>query len=260
MYLEDSKYADIMATFKTFTTDATSSIISGDNLGDVNFLLTPKGCVSSVDAELESGNFVNASDYTSPDLNRSVSLSGMPNQVEGSGFSFDIALNNLPSGKTAVVGFGKIFNLTQENCGSRFSNIYSSIEKLYTYPSGYKAIDGDMFRRMGLRVKSIQNGETVDVTDYVGAGAMIVDEETIVIFYGVMLADANTGEIDEGETYAFSPEGETLVSDGARDGHLRAAWYFTLSSNSGSSSGCNAFSLSSMSLLLGLAFITSRKK
>ncbi len=263
---ETTDYTDISASFTFYSTDANSSIISGDNLGDVNFLLTPKGAVSSVDAELERGNFLNASDYTSPDLNRSVPLSGMKNQVEGSGFSFDIKLNNLPSGKTAVVGFGKIFYLTPSNCGEKYSQIYSSISKLPTYPSGYKSVDGDMFRSMGLRAMSVQNGKTVDVTSYVGAGAMISDDEHIMIYYGVMLADANTGEIREGDTYAFSPEGETLVSDGSRDGHLIAAWYFELLSSSlssaisSSSGGCVSFGISSGILFPMLAFISSRKK
>ena len=275
--LEDSnnRYIDIGTSIKTFTTDATSLIISGDNPGDVNFLITPKGCVSSVDAELESGNFVNATDYTSPDVNRTVSLSGMQNQVEGSGFSFDITLNNLPSGKTAVVGFGKIFYLTPNNCGGKYTSIYSAISQLEEYPSGFRLVQGDMFSDMGFSVMSIQNGNTVDLTKYVGAGAMIMSESQIMIYYGLMLADANTNEITEGGTYAFSPEGETLVSDGSRDGHLRFAMYFELSDdddddptptptpsgNPGSSKGgCEAFSLSSAGLILAIAVIKLRRK
>ena len=276
--LEDSnnRYIDIGTSFKTFTTDATSLIISGDNLGGVNFLITPEGCVSSVDAELESGNFVNATDYTSPDVNRTVSLSGMQNQVEGSGFSFDITLNNLPSGKTAVVGFGKIFYLTPNNCGGKYTSIYSAISQLEEYPSGFRLVQGDMFSDMGFSVMSIQNGNTVDLTKYVGAGAMIMSESQIMIYYGLMLADANTNEITEGGTYAFSPEGETLVSDGSRDGHLRFAMYFALSdddptpaptptptpsNNPGSpGGGCDAFSLSSAGLILALAFMKLRRR
>ena len=236
----NNRYIDIGTSFKTFTTDATSLIISGDNLGDVNFLITPEGCVSSVDAELESGNFVNATDYTSPDVNRTVPLSGMWHQVEGSGFSFDITLNNLPSGKTGVVGFGKIFYLTPENCGEAYTFIYSAISQLEAYPSGYRLVEGDMFRSMGLRAMKIHNGEAVDITEYVGAGAMILSESRIMIFYGIMLADANTNEIREGDTYAFSPEGETLVSDGIRDGHLRYAMYFeALMSDSGTVEDAN---------------------
>ena len=276
--LEDSnnRYIDIGTSFKTFTTDATSLIISGDNLGGVNFLITPEGCVSSVDAELESGNFVNATDYTSPDSNRIVSLSGLQNQVEGSGFSFDIALNNLPSGKTGVVGFGKIFYLTPNNCGGNYASIYSAISQLEEYPSGFRLVEGDMFSDMGFSVMSIQNGNTVDLTRYVGAGAMIISESQIMIYYGLMLADANTNEIREGGTYAFSPEGETLVSDGSRDGHLRFAMYFALSdddptpaptptptpsNNPGSpGGGCDAFSLSSAGLILALAFMKLRRR
>lgn len=273
----NNKYIDIGTRFNAFTTDATSLIISGDNLGGVNFLLTPEGAVESVDAELARGNFVNASDYTSPDLNHSVPLSGMRHQVEGSGFSFDITLNNLSSGKTAVVGFGKIFYLTPENCGEAYPTIYSAIDALETYPSGFKAVQGDMFRRMGLRAMSVRGDETADLTSYMGAGAMIMSEESIMIFYGVMLADANTGEIREGGTYAFSPEGETLVSDGSRDGHIRAAWYFSLEASDtdpdtdpdpnptptlrkSSSGGCDSLSLTCTAALLMFAFMKSRGK
>lgn len=235
--LEDSnnKYINIGTSFKAFTTDATSLIISRtNNPGGVNFLLTPEGMVSSVDTELESGNFVNASDYTSPDYNYSVPLSGKWHQVEGSGFSFDITLNNLPSGKTAVVGFGKIFYLTPDNCGEIFPMILSSLKTLETYPSGFKLVQGDMFRSMGLRVLVADENSTGDITSIMGAGAMIADDENIMIYYGVMLADANEGEIKEGGTYAFSPEGETLISDRKRDGHLKIAIYFeVLNSESG---------------------------
>lgn len=270
--LEDSnnRYIDIGTSFKTFTTDATSLIISGDNPGDVNFLITPEGCVSAVDAELESGNFVNATDYTSPDVNRTVPLSGMQDQVEGSGFSFDIVLNNLLSGKTGVVGFGKIFYLTPNNCGENYASIYSAISQLEEYPSGFRLVTGDMFTDMGLSAMAIKNGNTVDLTSYIGAGAMIMSESSIMIYYGFMLADANTNEIIEGGTYAFSPEGETLVSDGLRDGHLRFAMYFALSDDDptptpstkpgSSKGGCEALSLSSAGLILAIAFIKLRRK
>ena len=279
VYLSDEKYVDIMAEFKTFTTDATSLIISGDNLGGLNFLITPEGAVESVDAELVRGNFVNASDFTSPDLNHSVPLSGMRHQVEGSGFSFDITLNNLPSGKTAVVGFGKIFYLTPENCGEAYPTIYSAIDELETYPSGFKAVNGDMFRTMGLRAMSVRGNESVDLTSYMGAGAMIMTEDSIMIYYGVMVADANTGEINEGGTYAFSPEGETLVSDGIRDGHLIMSMWFEVQEDESdpdtdpdpqpnptptlrksSSGGCDSLNLTCTAALLMFAFMKSSRK
>ena len=83
-----------------------------------------------------------------------------------------------------------------------------------------------MFKDMGLRIMSVNGNDLEDVTEYIGAGAMISDDEHIMIYYGVMLADANTGEVNEGAAYAFSPEGETLISDGSKDGHLKIALYF----------------------------------
>ncbi|MBQ7576826.1 MAG: hypothetical protein IJT21_01020 [Synergistaceae bacterium] len=228
--LEDSngKFADISTRFNTFATDATSLIISDDNnAGAVNFLLTPSGVCDSVDNFMKESNFVIASDYTSPDKNFSVVYEGGENQVKGSGFSFDITLNNVPSGKIGVVGFGKIFYLTPDNCGSMYNHIYSSINALETYPSGFKGVFGKMFREMGLKVWSVlDDGSLRDVTDYVGAGAMISDDNNIMIYYGVMLADREITSNDEGNTYYFSPEGETLLSDGTADNHLIAAYYF----------------------------------
>lgn len=222
-------YIDISANFEIFTTDATDKIISLDNnAGAVNFLLTPSGACDSVDNFLKVSNFVNASDYTSPDKNFSVIYSGGENQVKDSGFSFDITLNNVPADKIGVVGFGKIFYLTPENCGSMYEAlIYPAINSLETYPSGYKGIFGSMFREMGLKIWSVLDDGTLrDVTDYVGAGAMISDDNNIMLYYGVMLADRAITSNDEGNTYPFSPEGETLLSDGRHDSHLKAAYYF----------------------------------
>ena len=228
--LEDSnnKFADISTRFNTFTTDATSFIISDDNnAGAVNFLLTPSGACDSVDNFMKESNFVIASDYTSPDKNFSVVYEGGENQVKDSGFSFDITLNNVQSGKIGVVGFGKIFYLTPENCGAMYDYIYASISALETYPSGFKGVFGKMFREMGLKVWSVLDDGTLrDVTDYMGAGAMISDDKNIMIYYGVMLADRAITANDEGNTYPFSPEGETLLSDGAADGHIKATYYF----------------------------------
>ena len=84
-----------------------------------------------------------------------------------------------------------------------------------------------MFREMGLKIWSVLDDGTLrDVTDYVGAGAKISDDNNIMLYYGVMLADRDITTGDEGNTYPFSPEGETLLSDGKADNHLKAAYYF----------------------------------
>lgn len=229
---KSDNYADIAASVKVFTTVATGLIISPDNnLGNVNFLITPAGIVNAVDEEMARGNFINASEYTNPANNYSVSYSGAWHEVEGSGFSFDITLIDVPSDKTAVAGFGKIFYLTPGNCGELFPSIYAAINSLEVYPSGYSAIAGDQFKNYGLRVMGIYDGEKIDVTEYVGAGVRISDDKNIEIYYGVMLADCNENEINEGATYMFSTDGETLLSDRKRDGHLKLTWHFEILSS-----------------------------
>lgn len=229
-------YSDIGTSFEVATTEATDLIISKDNnKGGVSFLLTPAGVVSSVDKHMAEGNFISASDCTSPDKNHSVSVFQSLPQVEGSGFSFDITLNNVPAGKIPVVGVGKQFYLTHQNCGGEiFSYIFKEINALTPYPSGYRAVDGEMFKKLGLRVISVY-GENVmrDITDYIGAGAFISDDTHIGIYYGVMLADRDITNDDEGNTHAFSPEGETLISDGVKDNHLKATWYIMLTAETG---------------------------
>ena len=226
----NGKYINIGTSFMIFTTDATSAIISPDNnLGSLNFLLTPEGVSDTIDNYMASANFVNASDYTDPAKNFSIEYTGGERQLAGSGFSFDITLNDVPEGKRGVVGFGKIFYLTPENCGEMYPFIYAQISALESYPSGFKGIFGSQFRGLGMKIYSLQSdGRVIDVTDYVGAGAMISDDSHVMLYYGVMLADRNTTQDDEGNTHPFSPEGETLLSDGKADGHLLAAWYFEI--------------------------------
>ena len=226
----NGKYIDIGTSFMIFTTEATNEIISPDNnLASLNFLLTPEGVSDTVDDYMSSSGFVKASDYTDPAKNFSIEYTNGEHQLAGSGFSFDITLNDVPEGKTGVVGFGKIFYLTPDNCGEMYPFIYDQINALESYPSGFKGIFGSQFRGLGIKIHSVQSdGSVIDVTDYTGAGAMISDDSNIMIYYGVMLADRDTTTDDEGNTHPFSPEGETLLSDGKADGHLQAAWYFEI--------------------------------
>ena len=121
-----------------------------------------------------------------------------------------------------------MFYLSPDNCGEKFSAILSKISNdIPVGESGYHEMpDGRYFTDMGIRVVSVYgDGLSRDVTEYTGAGAMISDDKNILLFYGIMLADRAITTDDEGKEYAFSDEGETLVSDGAADNHLKAAWY-----------------------------------
>ena len=223
-----SEYVDIAASIKVFTSDATSATVSPDNNGaSLNFLVTPKGYVASVDAEMTSNDFVNATDYTDPAGNFTASYSEGRHQVEGSGFSFDVALNNIPSGDTAVIGFGKQFYLTPDNVGEElYPMLYSAITSRPAGESGFIEFPNcSALRTAGLKVMVLlPDGSARDVSDLVGAGAMVSDDTHIMLFYGVMAADCDSGDITEGE-YLLSTEGETLIADGSRDGHIRVAMY-----------------------------------
>lgn len=222
-------YIDIAAKFTVFSTNGTNDIISNDNnIAGLAFMITPKTALSKVDEELEKNNLVNATDYTDLENNYSTNYSAGIDEIQNSGFSFDITLKDVPSGKTAIIGFGKQFYLTPENCGSElYAKIFDTINSMTVGDSGYREIsDGSLFKTMGLKVMAIQPDSTLrDVTEFTGAGAMISDDSNILIFYGAMLADCNPNELSEGE-YILSPEGETLLSDGKRDNHIIGTWYF----------------------------------
>ena len=271
-------YVDIAAKFTVYSTVGTNDIISNDkNLGNLVFMITPRKAFSKIDDELEENNLVNATEYTNLENNYSVNYSAGSDEIQNSGFSFDVTLENVPSGKTAIIGFGKQFYLTPENCGSElYAKIFDSINSMPVGESGYREIsDGSKFKTMGLKVMALQPDSTIrDVTEFTGAGAMISDDSNILIFYGAMLADCNPNELTEGE-YLLSPEGETLLCDGRRDNHITGTWYFarynapatdtdptttnpneTIRHHSSSSSGCNSFGFLVGGITLSCAFYT----
>ena len=222
------RYVDISATFKVYTVDATSLIMSPDNnLAGLNFLLTPAGVSDATDAALTANNFVNASDYTDVKKNYSAPYNAGKNEVAGSGISFDIELNDVPTGKMGIVGFGKIFYLTPENLGGLYSMVYSTVNLVATGESGYKEFPNlSSLKEAGLKVVNIRaDGTKRDISEFTGAGMMISDDNNILVYYGTMMADCNAGTIREGE-YALSDEGETLIADGVKDNHIKAAVYF----------------------------------
>ena len=224
------KYSDLSATVEVFTTDATSLLLSADkNEALLNFLLTPKGYIDDVDAELDENKFVNASDYTNIEDNTTAEYSA---GVEGSGFTFDIAVNGVSDDYTAIVGFGKIFTMNRETLGSYYDAVFTKINSIPVGESGWKEIASfSELNSVGLRVIFVtSDGESRDISSLTGTGAM-VSGDMIMFFYGVMAADSDS--ITEGE-YTLSPEGETLINDGVRDGHIRVTMYIeTYDNNTG---------------------------
>ena len=218
------KYVDIGASFTFYTTDATSLIVSGDNnKGGLNFLLTPRGAMQSIDNELDAHKFVNASDYTTLSANTTAEYSGGNGNVLGSGFTFDVAVNGVSSDYSAIVGFGKMFTMTSADIGSNYQRVYDAINAIPVGSSGFREIPAmSSLSNTGLRVIQVMpNGTARDISGFTGAGALI-DDGKITLFYGVMAADSVN--VAEGE-YLLSPEGETLINDGARDGHIKITMY-----------------------------------
>ena len=227
-------YIDVSTFVDVFTTDATDLIVSTDkNTAALNFLLTPRGAMDAVDAELDKNNFINATDCTSRDINRADAYDA---GVQDSGFSFDIVLNGVSADYKGIVGFGKQFTMTRTTLGTEnYNRVFTAINALPVGESGYREMPNlsDLSSKTGLKVVAVQAyGVSRDVTALTGAGAMI-DGEDIMLFYGVMAADAASGDVEEGE-YMLSPEGETLIADGVKDGHIKLAMYIAVSGVSSS--------------------------
>ena len=218
------RYSDLAVTVELFTTTATDLIVSSDkNAAGLTFLLTPAGKIDAVDAELAKNKFANASDYTNLDENYTEDYTSGTNEIAGSGFTFDVVLNGVSDDYTGIVGFGKIFTMTRETLGSNYDKIFTAINSTPVGESGW--IEFPTIAELnsaGLRaVQVMADGTERDISNLAGTGAMINDG-AIMLFYGIMAADSST--VTEGE-YMLSPEGETLVNDGARDGHIKVTMY-----------------------------------
>lgn len=232
----DETYANISATINVYTTNATDKIISADkNAAGLMFLLTPAGVSDSTDAVLDAQNFVNATDYTSVDVNYTENFTGA-RMIEGSGFTLDVTLNNVPSGKRGILGFSKNLEITPAKIGDNdFSAMSAKILALPDVAYGWRVPTEAQLRDMGLIVAGIYpDGVSRDITGYISSG-LRVDGSTITFSYGTVLIDRVFTESEEGKVYALSDEGEGTMSDGAFDSKLTATWYVT--TPGGSSSG-----------------------
>ena len=223
-------YIDIGADIKVLNTNATNLVISADkNLGGVNFLLTPRGSIDSIDKEMNDNKLVPVSEYVNLANSSSQPYNEGENNIAGSGFSFDIEIDNtkLSSDYSAIVGVGKIFYLTPTNLGAEnFARVKSALASMKVGESGY--YEFGKFKdlaTMGLRVMAVNiGGINIDMGEISGAGLMISDDSNILVYYGSMFADAVSLTKGDGE-YNLSPDGEFLLADGAKDGHIRATWF-----------------------------------
>lgn len=229
----DETYANISATINVFTTDATSKIISADkNAAGLMFLLTPKGVSDSTDAVLDAQNFVNATEYTSVDANYTENFTGAT-MIEGSGFTLNVTLDGVPSGKRGIVGFSKGLEITPAKIGDNdFSAMSAKILALPDVAYGWRVPTESQLRDMGLIVVGIYpDGVSRDITGYISSGIR-ADSSAITFSYGTVLINRVFTESEEGKVYALSGEGEGTMSDGAFDSLLTATWYVTKSASS----------------------------
>lgn len=220
-------YADISATIRVFTADATAKIISADkNAAGLMFLLTPAGVSDATDAVLTAQNFVNATDYTAIADNSTAVFTGGANQIADSGFSLDVRLSGVPSGKRGILGFSKGLQITPAKIGANdFSAMSAKILALPDVAYGWRVPTESQLRDMGLIVVGIYpDGVSRDITGYISSGIR-ADDGAITFTYGTVLIDREFTPGEEGRVYALSEEGEGTMSDGAFDGRLSATWY-----------------------------------
>ena len=237
----DKTYSNISATISVFTTDATDKIISADkNAAGLMFLLTPAGVNDSTDAVLDEQNFVNATEYTSVDLNYTENFTGA-NMIEGSGFTLKVTLNNVPSGKRGIVGFSKTLEITPAKIGENdFSAMSAKILALPDVAYGWRVPTPAQLRDISLLAVGLYpDGVSRDITDYISSGVR-VDDGVITFSYGTVLIDREFSASEEGKVYALSDEGEATMSDGAFDSVLTATWYVTTPGGSSGGDGTDS--------------------
>ncbi|MBR1438410.1 MAG: hypothetical protein IJ587_07715, partial [Synergistaceae bacterium] len=223
----DEKYMDISAVIKVYTTLVTSKIVSSaNNPAELTFLLTPKGVCDSTDAVLDAQNFVNATEYTvSADNSTSIYTEGK-NQIEGSGFSLNVKLKDVPEGKMAILGFSKNLEITPAKIGSaEFSSMSQKILALPDVAYGWRVPTAEQLKDLGLTVTAVYpDGVSRDVTGYISSGLFPTDE-SITFSFGTVLIDRAFTPSEEGKVYLLSEEGEGTMSDGAHDGNITATWF-----------------------------------
>ena len=226
----DKTYANIAATINIFTVNATDKVISADkNAAGISFMLTPSGVIDSVDKDMADNKFVPASEYTDISANVTANYTAGYHEIAGSGFSFDITLKDVPSGFMGISGFGKMAHLTPENCDELYPSIYSAVDAMPTGPSGYKEVSSmTSLKPLGIRAIAVQpDGSARDVSEFTGAGVMVLSSSDIMVYYGTMMADCVSSDITEGE-HMLSPEGENIIADGKADGHVSGVMYLEI--------------------------------
>ena len=232
------RYSDLAVTVEIFTTDATDLIVSADkNPAGLYFLLTPAGYVDAVDKTLADNKFVNASDYTTLAENFTADYTSAANIISGSGFTFDVVLNNVSEDYKGIIGFSKVFFMTRESLGTElYQKVYTVFNSVPKFYEEWRAPSSSDLAEAGLKIVLLQSdGVSRDMSSLAGGGVIISSDGSIMLNYGAMAADCARSELTEGG-YQLSDEegGESLFADGVRDGHIRVTMYLEAVQDSGS--------------------------
>ncbi|MBR0151150.1 MAG: hypothetical protein IJP89_07295, partial [Synergistaceae bacterium] len=196
----DETYSNITATIRVYTTSATDKIISADkNRAGLTFLLTPAGVNDSTDAVLDAENFANATDYTVIADNMTDNFTGAANMIADSGFTLEVKLNDVPTGKRGILGFSKNLEITPAKIGDNdFSAMASKILALPDVMMGWRVPTPEQLKDMGLTVTAIYpDGVSRDVTGYISSG-LYVGDDAITFSYGTVLIDREFTPSEEG--------------------------------------------------------------
>ncbi len=217
--------------FQTTSTATPFVITDENNSAELIFLLTPVGAYDSVEQVMEDNNFVGAistdlQQYTNPAINKTENYNV---GISGVGFSMDVTLQDIPDGKTGIIGINKVAYFTKNNLSeTQFKYVKDAFTKADLISgTNWHATDSQDIYGAGLVVKALYtDGTEADITPYISCGAMISGDDTVIFSYGTVLAD---GELTnkEGAIYEINPleGGEGLMHDGAADGHIKAAWF-----------------------------------
>ena len=221
------KYSDMSAIINVYTTDATSKVISADkNTAQLMFLLTPKGVSDAADEVLEAQKFANATEYAVINENSSEVFTGADNMIEGSGFTFSVKLDGVPSGERGILGFSKTLEITPAKIeASEFASLSAKILALPEAAYGWRVPTGEQLKDMGLQVIGIYpDGVSRDISGYISSG-LYAGEGSVIFSYGTVMIDREFTPSEEGKVYALSDEGEGTMSDGAYNNEIKATWY-----------------------------------
>jgi hypothetical protein len=156
-------------------------------------------------------------------------ISGKPNQLAaaGSGFQFTLNTNAVNTDTLRpAIGFGAIFNFTSDNLGgATYNSLRTALEGLEEIGEGWVAPDASVLTGLGIGVFTTYQGSQRDITDRVSAG-MRLEENAIMIYYGVVMVDRDISDFDEeGTPLLVSDAEERIWSDGALDGKITCEWW-----------------------------------